>query len=59
LTRILQLRQARCNLTLSVLDVMNVVFRQVLQDGAHATLQPTLDAATAETEIDAQPQQQQ
>jgi O-acetyl-ADP-ribose deacetylase (regulator of RNase III) len=47
------------NLTLSALDVMNVVFRQVLQDGAHATLQPTLDAATAEPEIEAQPQQQQ
>jgi hypothetical protein len=43
------------NLTLSALDVMNVVFRQVLQDGAPATLQPTLDAATAEPEIEAQP----
>jgi hypothetical protein len=46
-------------LTLSALDVMNVVFRQVLQDGVPATLQPTLDAATAEPEIEAQPQQQQ
>jgi hypothetical protein len=47
------------NLTLSALDVMNVVFRQVLQDGAPAMLQPNLDAATAEPETEAQPQQKQ
>jgi hypothetical protein len=41
------------------LDVTNVVFRQVLQDGAPATLQPIPDAATAEPETEAQPQQQQ
>jgi hypothetical protein len=46
-------------LTLSALDVMNVGFRQVLQDGTHATLQTTFDATTAEPETEAQPQQQQ
>jgi hypothetical protein len=47
------------NLTLTALDAMNVVFRKVLQDGAPAALQPIPDAATAEPETEAQPQQQQ
>jgi O-acetyl-ADP-ribose deacetylase (regulator of RNase III) len=47
------------NLTLSALDVMNVVFRQVLQDGAPATLQPAPATFEPEPEIEAQQQQQQ